>query len=47
MALKNAPLELSSRSLLLYIFPHSLDFSKKLNFILWLLFMEPSLQVCV
>lgn len=47
MALKNAPPELSSRSLLLYIFPHNQDFSWKLNFILWILFMEPSLQVCV
>lgn len=40
MELKEAPLELSSESLLLCIFLHNL-----LPFILWILFTEPSLQV--
>lgn len=40
MELKEAPLELSSESLLLCIFAHNL-----LLFIPWILFTEPYLQV--
>lgn len=45
MELKEAPLELSSKSLVLCIFLHNLDFSQKLYFIIWILIMEPSLPV--